>query len=478
MRYSCEAKQIEGYDIVVAGGGPAGIGAGIAAARSGLKTLLTESFGNLGGVSITSNLPLMLGTTNGSIPFPQMVEKGLRYSELPHPREVVGGVFRQMRERIKDAGGSGGPGVIPQTDKYPGLDRLGCHDDFIFDMETGKRVLDEMASDAGLDLLYYTRAVDVKREGNKIEGVYVSNKNGISYIPCRAVIDCTGDADLIDAAGFATYKGDKETGEMTGITMVAHFENVDPGPLEKYLNEGGDPWLRDFCIRAAKENPDEPDVAEGFFRDSVIMFPMPQPGVFMVNGGCGFSGWDGTRGYDGSRAEDLTEIAVRGRHRAKFLLDNLFRKYVPGFENSRIRSTAMVPGVRETRRIVSLRALTEQDLVDGIHFEDTIALAGRHFDLYRKNGQPSAKKRLGGGFASIPYRCLVPKDADNIIAAGRCIEADGQAMGPARIMSTCMAVGEAAGTAAALAVKQGISLRDVNTDALRSDLTAHGAIVD
>lgn len=485
MKFEYDATCIGSYDVVVAGGGPAGFGAGIAAARGGLKTLLVEAGGCIGGVSTQGALPFMLGATTGSIPFPEMIKKGIPYSQLPHPRKAVGGVFDLFVEAVKAQGGGVGPGVMAQSDKYPGLDRLGCHDEFTFDLETGKRVFDEMAARYGIEVLYYTRALQADMDGNRVKGIWLTNKDSLVYVRCRAIIDCTGDADIIYAAGYETYKGDRHTGEMTGAGLVAHIENVDPAAIERYLNEGGDPWFTQACAAAQAEHPDYDGP------NALIIFPMMQDGVFMVNGGTSRSGIDGTS------TASLTELTFWGRERARFITEEIFRKHIPGAANCRLRLTASQPGIRETRRIVGEYTLTEEDLLNGTLFEDVIALAGRHFDLNRGNGTiPKAasddgvsscqdliqdfagKHRVKLGVTLIPYRALIPRGSDDMIAAGRCIAADGQALGPARIMSTCMAVGEAAGMATVLKLKDGISYRDVNCRILRDMLRANGAEVD
>lgn len=463
-----KVKQIEKFDVVVAGGGPAGIAASIAAARHGQKTMLIEVNGCVGGTSTAGALPFWLGYTNGSIPFPWMIERGLAYKDCPHPRRAVGGIYEEAMERIKEAHGGIGPCELAQTDKYPGLDRLGCHDEFTFDLEIGKRVLDEMLVEAGVTIRYYARVIGVEREENTICGVYFADKSGVQYVPAGAVIDCTGDADVVDYAGFETYKGDKVTGEMTACSLVMHIENIDAGAIEAYLNAGNDPWFRDACAQAAKDHPDLD------FQDSLIIFPMMQEGVFMVNAGSSFYGFDGTDG------ESMTELTLRGRQRAKNVVEVLFRNYIPGAENCRLRLTAPYPGVRETRRIISERALTEADLLEGTVFEDTVALAGRHFDLHREKGQvfADAKRSVRRGITEIPYSCMLPKGSDNLIVAGRCVEAEGQALGPARIMSTCFAMGEAAGTAAAFKLQAGCAFRNVDIKALRDDLRKNGAEID
>lgn len=457
------------FEVVVAGGGPSGIAAAIAASRYGKKTLLLELNGCVGGTSTAGALPFWLGYTNGSIPFPDMIRQGLAYRDCPHPRKAVGGIFEEAMNRIKAQDGGVGPCKLAQTDKYPGLDRLGCHDEFTFDMEIGKRVLEEMLLEAGVTIRYYAHVIGAERENNTVKGIYFVDKSGVQYVSADAVIDCTGDADVVDFAGFATYKGDKVSGEMTGAGLVAHIENIDSGEMEAYLNGGNDPWFREACTKAKEAYP-EIDLPE-----HLIIFPMVQEGVYMVNGGTSFLDYDGTSG------EDMTNLTIRCRQRARNLVEILFRNYMPGAKNCRLRLTASYPGVRETRRIVSERALTEQDLLEGTVFTDTIALAGRHFDLWKKTtGQAFAKKgmKVKNGLTAIPYSALLPKNADNLIAAGRCIEAEGQALGPARIMSTCFAVGQAAGLAAAMKIDTGKPFREINVPALQDELRKNHAEID
>jgi len=471
MEFLCDAKELAYYDIVVAGGGPAGIGAAVSAAREGMKTLLVEHSGCLGGVSTSGALPMFLGAMTGSISFPQMLEKGLAYKDLNRPAEAVAGVFKQMYQRMRAAQGGVGPCVVAQTDRYPGLDRLGCHDEVIFDIEIGKRVFDEMVTQAGAQVLYYTSVVGAKRTGDHIDGIYIYNKSGICYVPCGAVIDCTGDADVVAAADFPFYKGDRETGEMTHVSLVTHIEGIDFAEMEAYLNDGGDPWFREQCERCQKEHP-ELDVPH-----RLIAFPMLQEGVIMVNGGTSAYGYDGTSG------EDMTKLTLWGRQRAKLLAEVLFPAYIPGGKNAKLRLTAMHPGVRETRRIEGEATITDEMMLSGEGWETAIAVAGRHFDLSRApvNAQKQLKQPQGHRFfpngAAIPYGALIPQTSENILVAGRCIAAEGQALGPARIMSTCMAMGEAAGLAAAMR-KDGQRFVDVDVQALRQALRDRGAIVD
>ncbi len=457
------------YDVIVCGGGPAGISAAIAAGRAGLQVLLIERAGYLGGVSTAGALPFWLGAFTGSKPYKQMLREGTAYADLPRPRRAVGGIFQELCDALRaiGAGVGAGPCQVAQGDVYPGLGRLGCHDEFTFDLEAGKRVLEQAVLASGAQVLYYSALCGAQMEQGEISCIYVSNKAGVTRYRAKAYIDCTGDADLAYFAGVPTYTGDVAGGQVASNSLVAHIENVDSGEMAAYLDAGGDPFFRAACQKAMDEHPglDLPD--------HLLIFPMVQPGVFMVNAGTFFTG------YDGLDPEDMTRLSVRGRERARLLADIVF-KNVPGGKNSRLRLTANWPGVRETRRIVSEGALTEEDLLSGRVFPDSVALAARHFDLERGAVQPFHDKNLSmkRDAAQIPYSCMVPKQCGNLLAAGRCVQADGQALGPARIMATCFAMGQAAGTAAALKLAAGCAFRDVDYAALRAKLLAAGAILD
>jgi hypothetical protein len=464
---------IGSYDLIVAGGGPGGTAAAIAAGRLGLNVLLVENQGCLGGNGTSGALPFWLGCMNGSKPYQKMLKEGLEYKDLrENSRYVVKGIFQEIVDRIKQEGYGVGPGKVAQTNR---LDRLGCHDEFTFDIEAGKRIHEEMVLEAGVDILYFTTALTPCIIDNIIKGLYIVNKEGLSYVATKAVVDCTGDADIVYRSGYNTYKGDKETGLMNAVSLVNHIENVDTDSVANYLQSGGDPWFRQF-VKKAKENTNKD------FNDMIIMFPMIKDGVFMVNGGTGFPMIDGTN------AKELTEVMIKGRKRAKDLLEDLFRPYIPGFKNAGLRLTASISGVRETRRIVGEYVLSEEDVLVGKQFNDTIAFSGRHFDLgrpYKKtNGSWGIKqsnihnKAIPDNKTPVPYRSLIPEDSSNIIVAGRCISADGQALGPLRIMPTCYATGQAAGTAAVQVVKKDIKFSEVDVEKLKVTLVDNGAIIE
>ena len=455
------------YDCIVCGGGPSGVAAAIAAGREGLRVLLLERAGYLGGVSTACALPFWLGGFTGSRPYREMLREGTPYECLPRPRRAVGGIFRELCDALRDIGAGTGadPFVMGQAAEHPGLQRLGCHDEFTFDLEAGKRVLEERVLDAGVELCCYTTICGAEADDRRVRSVIGASKRGLTRFRADAFIDCTGDADVAHFAGAPTIAS--PLGDVSAVSLIAHVENVDAGALEAYLNAGGDPYFRAACARAREEHP-EMDLPE-----TMLIFPMVQPGVFMINGGLDLTG------YEALDPADMTKLSVRERARAEHIARCVFC-HIPGGEHCRVRLTAPWPGVRESRRIVSLGALTEEDLLTGRPIPDSVALAARHFDLDRGRRQPFHEKqlRMKRDAAQIPYSCMVPQGMDNLLAAGRCIQADGQALGPARIMATCFAVGQAAGTAAALRHAEGCAFSEVSYPVLRRHLLEHGAILD
>ena len=185
-------------------------------------------------------------------------------------------------------------------------------------------------------------------------------------------------------------------------------------------------------------------------------------------------------GIDGVQAESLTEAMVNGRRDAQEFLDKVLKPYCPGFKNAHLRQTGTTVGVRETRKIIGEYTLTEEDCIKGRSFHDTIALSGYGWDLpdpLRPSFQPFSNISLDKPFVEIPYRCLIPRSSENLIVAGRCISAEEQALGPVRVMPACFAMGQAAGTAAAICIEDSCIPLNVQTEKLRKRLSEQGAVL-
>lgn len=452
VQFNAGAQHLGFYDVVVAGGGPAGTAAAVAASRAGARTLLVESQGSLGGVGTSGGVAVFLGS-----------EK--REGQGP----AVGGFFRELVDRMVSEGSACRPGA-----DLGGVNKLGLGGHVIFDIEACKRHLDNLVLEAGLELLLFTSAVAPCMNGKKLKGIFLFNKGGLSFVDAKVVVDCTGDADIVFQAGFETVKGRKNTGLMTPTTVISFVEDVDHELLAKYLTDGGDRRFRSL-VKELRE--------KGIWtypEETIIVVPTLRKGVFLIN----------TRrqvGVDGTNARSLTTAMIDGRRDAQEFLDKILKPYYPGFKNACLRQTASVVGVRETRKIVGEYVLTEHDCIEGQNFPDTIALSGYGWDLpdpKRPSLQPFFReywgqdKTMTKSFVEIPYRCLIPRGSENLLVAGRCISVEEQALGPVRIMPACYAMGQAAGTAAALCAKEGCTPVNVSVDILRKSLLDQGAILE
>ncbi len=447
--FSVNAPLIADVDVLVCGGGPAGIGAAVAAARQGAHTMLIEQQGCLGGVATNTLVGVWLGSYSRDGAYP-----------------VVGGIFAEIVDRLVAEGAA-----IPASEDVVGGTRhvgyASWHGRTVpFEFEPCKRVCEKLALDAGVRLRYLTTAVSPQIQGQRITGVFIHSKNGLEFVRAGAVVDATGDADIAFRAGCPTVKGRAEDGLMSPATLIFIVEDVDSQAFERYCQETGDVRFRKV-IRELKQKGEWP-----FPFEIIICCEMPRRGRFFIN-------TLRQTGIDGTDADDLTRGMIEGRRQAVRLMD-ILRRVVPGFANARITQTAPVIGIRDTRRIVGEYEVSVEDVIQGRHHHDTIALSGYQWDMADPR-RPSYQRMEGTTIAlpyvEIPYRSLLPQGIDNLVVAGRCVSAAWDALGLLRIMPACFAMGQAAGTAAARAVQSNSALRGVDAQELRADLRSQGAIL-
>lgn len=451
MLYRKEIPESRQAGLVVCGGGFAGFASACAAARQGVKTLLIERNGCLGGTGTQGLVNHILGE--------RVYQPDNTY------RTCIRGLFSELEQRLLAAdGGLDVNGIdlsLPPHGWYGGLG-VGL----IFDNEKMKLLLEEMLLESGAEVLYYTDIIDVVREGNRIAGVIVHNKSGLSVIRGDRFIDATGDGDIAVLAGCAFELGDDEGG-MAPASLEMHVENVDSEQLIAYMRETGDLRFRNLI------GPLREQGIWTFPYEIFISVMLTQKDVFMIN-------TIRQVGVDGTDASSLTAAALDGR-RENYELLSVMREHFPGFRNATIRQIAPVVGVRETRRIVCEYMLSVQDLIDGVTFPDSIAVSGYGWDLphpKKPSLQPLHGVRRKSEFTELPYRCLVPKGIENLLVAGRCIGTERDVSGVMRVMGPCIAMGEAAGLASALSLAADCSFIEVDVPALRAELQKRGAITD
>jgi len=417
-------------DVVVAGGGPAGIGAALAAARTGAKTILVEQFGCLGGVA-TTGLHTHICT---------MKDAGGK-------NFIVGGIARELSDRLV------------------GMDVATLGSNVDFELEAMKRELDAMMLESGVELLYYTFVSDAVVSNDRITGIILENKSGRSAILARMVVDCTGDADVAARAGAPFEKGRGSDGAMQPVTLMFRIGGVDWRKIREYRRD--DPKLKEMCRKAIEAGDMEP------FQTNLMGFWFchvrpDQVGVNFTN----------IRGIDSTNTDDLTSATIEGRKQAKVLMEVL-RKYVPGFGNGYMIDTGAVIGIRESRRIIGEYVMNVDDIMNVRKFPDGIAKGSFFVDIHHPTDTGLHEPRYlePGTHYDIPYGCIVPKKIDSLLVAGRCISVTHEALGSTRVMFQCMALGEAAGTAAALCISQNVAPRDLDVGLLRGKLAARGAII-
>jgi len=409
-------------DVLVIGGGPAGVAAATAAARMGVDVLLVERYGCLGGLASGGMVLYMDGLFD---------REGNR---------CIGGICWDLLERLRDMDGL--------AERSP--------TDLHVDSELFKVVSDDACTGAGVAMRLHSWAVDVIRDGNHVAGVILESKSGREALLGRICIDATGDGDI------AAFSGAGYDSHRMRIGLNYKIGGVD---AEKFRS-----W--------EKQNPDKAKDLRNRIRASggwpigLGETPHSDIGVFWVNvlgmarRGSDQSGEPGADIFDGELdavdVEDLTYSEIELRKSMMISLEH-YRKNAPGFENVRLLSIASQLGVRDSRRILGIHKLSRADLDTGKEFDDAIGMTG----MTSKDGY----------HLQVPYASLVPREIDGLLCAGRCISVGTGLIHPIRIIPPCMMTGQAAGTAAALCVEKGVEPRNLDTGILRARLKADGVLL-
>ena len=448
---------VDEVDVLVVGGGPAGVAAAIASGRCGAKTMLIEQHGYLGGTATASLVgPFMTSFTSDG------------------KTQNIVGIFDEIVRRMEQMGGAIHPSKVRHGTSYSSW--LGYGHDHVtpFDSEILKLVAFEMVEEAGVKLLLHTYFVMPIIENKAIKGAIFVNKSGLIAIKAKVVIDCTGDADVAARADVPYSKGRPTDGLMQPATMFFRVRNVDDVKLQKYFDEHPDekdkmtpglPKTFSSLIEEAKKRGDFP-----LNHDIIGAYQTTRKGEYLMNA-------SRLHKINGTIAEDLTKAEIEGRKQVQVLMKFL-RKYVPGFENAELAEVASNIGIRETRHIVGEYVLTQEDVQEAKEFDDTIALASFPIDIHdpKTGGGYFVGLKRGTSF-EIPYRCLVPKKIEQLLVAGRPVSATHEAAGAIREMPQCFAMGQAAGVAAALAVKTKKPPRRIDVRALQKKLLEQNVVL-
>ncbi|MBR5452682.1 MAG: FAD-dependent oxidoreductase [Clostridia bacterium] len=452
MIYSKELKcEEKAYDLIVCGGGVSGFAAALAAAEEGMRVLLIERGGCIGGVATQGMVNHILG--------------GRTYRDGGTVTSI-GGIYKRLEERLLSLNAAVDVNRVDFSVSPPhGWSRT-LSAGVIINGETAKLTFERFLTENGVDILYNTAVVDVIRENEKtLAGLVIHNKSGLSYVCGKYFADTTGDADIAALAGCPYFVGDDEGG-VAPASLELHVDNVDSEALSEYMRETNDFRFKNLI------GPLREKGIWDFPYEIFISVMMTEKDVFMIN-------TNRMVGIDALDARSVTQGIIDAREE-NYKLFEIMKNHFPGFGNARIRSIAPALGIRESRRIVGEYVLTVDDLIGESSFDDAIAYSVYGWDLPDPK-KPSLQPDTGKHkplYTPIPYRCLLPQGVDNLIVAGRCISVERPVLGPVRVMAPCIAMGEAAGCAAGLALSGDLPYKDVDVTALRERIILRGGMLD
>lgn len=413
------------YDVIIAGSGPAGLCAAVAAARLGSHVALVERYGVVGGNLTAGYVGPVLG----------MVGTGTMRDELVDILEI------------------------------PDNDMIGVTGK-AHDFEKAKLSLAEFVNHPNIDVYLQSTVYDAIMEGNRIKGLVLATNEGPLAITAPVVVDCTGDGIVAAVAGAEIMKG-REDGLMQPVTLEFTIDGVDEnrgliciGDVDN-VELDGERFL-DWCRHRADEGKIPANLA------AVRLHPVVHAGQRQVN-------TTQVNGVDMTHVDEIFAADTELRRQIALLTDFL-RENVPGYENCRCIGSGATTGVRETRRVKGDYVLTAEEMAAGKRFDDVVVHKAEFIvDIHNPAGAGQAEDKIQYVIPyDIPYRCLLPAGIEGLLTAGRCISGTHRAHASYRVMSICMAMGEAAGTAAALAAKKGVSPRELDVKELQNNLSAKG----
>lgn len=422
------------FDTAVIGGGFSGFAAAISAAREGLKVILIEKGNCMGGAA--SNCLVQ--------PF------------MPYVADINGeavllsrGIFEEITDNFKKM--------------YSDIDGVEITEKslFLFNEEYMKVIFNRMAEEAGVTLLYHSYIISAEMKDNRVKSVKCAGSSGCFDIEADYFIDATGDANLAYLCGYPFRLGRESDNLCQPMTLCFRIANIDNKVCENIPYAQINELYNRLQNEGKITNP----------RENVLIFKTLTDGILHFNT---------TRVVKLNPTDpfDLTKAEIIAREQVMEIY-LMLKRNIPGFENSRLIMTAPEIGIRESRMIDGEYTLTGEVLKACTVFDDAIALGNYEIDIHSPDGSGTSHYFFKQGeYYTIPYRCLIPKKSENLLVAGRCISCDHNAQASIRIMPIVCTIGEAAGTAAAIAFKSGKNVSDIDITLLRKTLKDNGAAVE
>ena len=420
MKFSAEVKDIKEYDVIVAGSGPAGVAAAISAGRQGAKTLIIESLGRLGGISTSGMMSHFTGNVGNRL-YHEVLERAAQKNYFNNGVKTI-----------------------------------------TIDPEFLTLTYIEMLEEAGVDILLYTTVCDVMMDGDLLKGVICYNKGGFCAFSSKVVIDATGDGDVAYKCGVPFRLGREIDGKMQPSTLMFKVGGVD---MEKAV------FADTFETLVHTEKGELQSLAKKILpppAGHVLLYRSTIPGIVTCN-------MTNITGIDGTSAEGLTKAEIACRKQIPHIV-NFLREYAPGYENCYVIGSGSLIGIRETRHFEGVKKITEEEIAQAVRHDDYVVYdAYFNFDVHNITGSGIDDTGCQHKFTqtkgyTIPYGCFVPKKVDGLLLSGRNISGTHMAHSNFRAMPICMGMGEAVGIAAAISVKEGKKVRDVDSKEIQKEL--------
>lgn len=428
------------FDVLVVGGGAAGVAAAVTAARKGAKVALVERYGFCGGAAVAGLSGTVCGLYEASD------------DPAAPPRKVASGFVDEFLSLLESRGG-----VTPPVRYGKTFTRV--HDPLVW-----REAADFVLEEAGVTLFLHSLVIDaLADEDGRIGGALAWTKEGRLELGAKITVDASGDADVAALAGLPTFMG--QDGQVQNPTMIFRLMGVD---VERFLAHfGADSILGDDVSRMIRSlhNSREYDLP----RAKVFLFPTPRPGELLCNA-TRVLGRDG-RELNPLKAADLTEAELQGRRQVREYA-RFFRDRLPGCENAFVNDTGVQVGVRQTRQVRGTALLRNEDIVAARKWPSAVVRSAWPIELHC--GEKPRLVWLTDDTYEIPYECFVPAEGEGILVAGRCLSAEHEAMASARVTAQCFGYGQAVGTAAAIAALDGVAPRAIDGRSLRERLIGDG----